>query len=92
MPVDGDRRVKDVKIGDKALDPEQTYTLACHDYLLKNGGDGYTMFKDCTLTQDCVMLDNQVLISYIVDKLGGSVGKDYSEPYGAGRITIVEAK
>lgn len=50
------------------------------------------MFKDCTLTQDCVMLDNQVLISYIVDKLGGSVGKDYSEPYGAGRITIVEAK
>ena len=92
LSVDGDRRVKDVKIGDKALDPEQTYTLACHDYLLKNGGDGYTMFKDCTLTQDCVMLDNQVLINYIVDKLGGSVGKDYSEPYGAGRITIVEAK
>ena len=60
--------------------------------IMKNGGDGYTMFKDCKLTQDCVMLDNQVLISYIVDKLGGSVGKDYSEPYGAGRITIVEAK
>ena len=55
LSVDGDRRVKDVKIGDKALDPEQTYTLACHDYLLKNGGDGYTMFKDCKLTQDCVM-------------------------------------
>ena len=38
------------------------------------------MFKDCKLTQDCVMLDNQVLISYIVDKLGGSVGKDYLSP------------
>ena len=26
------------------------------------------------------MLDNQVLISYIVDKLGGSVGKGLPEP------------
>ena len=34
------------------------------------------------------MSDNQVLINYIVDVLGGTVGSEYLEPYGQGRITI----
>ena len=46
------------------------------------------MFQDCVLLQDSVMLDNQVLINYIVDSLGGVVGEEYSEPYGEGRIVI----
>lgn len=90
--VDGDYRVKDVTIGGEPIDLEKTYTLASHNYMLKNGGDGYTMFKECTLLQDSVMLDNQVLINYIVDELGGNVGEDYSDPYGQGRITIIEAE
>ena len=49
------------------------------------------MFMDNTLLQDSVMIDNQVLINYIVEKLGGTVGDDYSDPYGQGRITIIEA-
>ena len=36
------------------------------------------------------MLDNQVLINYIAEGLAGNVGEDYAEPYGQGRITIVE--
>jgi 2',3'-cyclic-nucleotide 2'-phosphodiesterase (5'-nucleotidase family) len=89
--VGGDRRVRDVKVGDKDIDPEAIYTLASHNYLIKNGGDGYTMFKDGNLLQDSVMLDNQVLINYIVDELDGTVGEEYSEPYGEGRIDIIEA-
>ena len=46
------------------------------------------MFKDNVFLRDEVMLDNQVLINYIVDKLGGTVGADYVDPYGQGRITI----
>ncbi|MEG0270341.1 MAG: bifunctional UDP-sugar hydrolase/5'-nucleotidase, partial [Clostridia bacterium] len=46
VSVDGDYRVKNVKVGDADLDLAKTYTLACHDYLLKNAGDGYTMFQD----------------------------------------------
>ena len=72
------------------IDPNKTYTLACHNYLLKSEGDGFTMFKDNVFLRDEVMLDNQVLINYIVDKLGGTVGADYVDPYGQGRITIIE--
>ena len=47
------------------------------------------MFADNTLLLDSVMIDNQVLINYIVDNLGGVVGEDYADPYGQGRITII---
>lgn len=83
------RRVKDVMVGDEPLDPKKTYTLASHNYNLKEKGDGYSMFADNTFLQDSVMLDNQVLINYIVDVLGGAVGEEYSDPYGQGRITVV---
>ena len=53
-------------------------------------GDGYTMFADNVFLQDSVMIDNQVLINYIVDVLGGNVGEEYKDPYGQGRITIKE--
>lgn len=92
VSVDGEYRVKNVLIGGEPLDPAKTYTLACHDYLLKNAGDGYTMFQDNVLLLDSIMLDNQVLINYIVDGLGGVVGADYTDPYGQGRIVAVETK
>lgn len=90
VKVEGDARVKDIKIGGEDIDLAKTYTLACHDYKLKNMGDGYSMFADNVFLQESVMIDNQVLINYIVDVLGGNVGEDYSDPYGQGRITIVE--
>ena len=93
VSVEGDRRVKDVEVlqadGSYApIDPEKIYTLACHDYYLKNMGDGYTMFAGCNLLRDSVMIDNQVLINYIVDVLNGTVGSEYADPYGQGRITF----
>ena len=91
VSVEGDRRVTDVTIGGEPLDPEKTYTLASHNYKLKDCGDGYSMFADNVFLQDSVMIDNQVLINYIVDVLGGTVGEEYADPYGQGRITIIEA-
>ena len=58
--------------------------------MLKNGGDGFSMFAGCKLLQDEVMLDNQVLINYITGILGGVVGQEYANPYGEGRIVAVE--
>ena len=91
--VEGERRVKNVEVlqadGTYApIDPEKIYTVACHNYLLKDMGDGYTMFADNKLLRDEVMIDNQVLINYIVDVLNGTVGSEYVDPYGQGRITI----
>lgn len=90
VSVDGERRVQNVTVGGEPIDPEKTYTLASHNYWLKSGGDGMSMFPGSPILQDEVMLDNQVLINYIVDELGGTVGEEYADPYGQGRITIIE--
>lgn len=92
VEVAGEYRVKDVMVGGEPLDVNKTYVLASHNYMLKNGGDGFNMFQDDTVILDCVMIDNQVLINYIVEKLGGVVGEEYSDVYGQGRITVIEKK
>ena len=88
--VEGEYRVKNVMVGDEPLDLEKIYTLASHNYMLQGQGDGYTIFEDNVYTQESVMLDNQVLITYITEGLGGVVGAEYANPYGQGRIVAVE--
>ena len=88
--VEGERRVKNVLVGGEPIDPEATYTLASHNYMLLEKGDGYTMFEGAKVLQNCVKLDNQVLIDYITDFLGGVIGPEYEELTGQGRIVIVE--
>ena len=90
--VSGEYRVKNVKVNGEDLDLEKTYTLASHNYMLKNAGDGFTMFQQDTLLQDSVKLDNQVLIDYITGTLNGVVGEEYANPYGQGRIVAVSEK
>lgn len=58
------RRVTIKSIAGEDFNPERIYTVASHNYLLKSGGDGFTMFKGNKLLADEVMLDNEVLISY----------------------------
>ena len=87
-----ERRVRDVLVGGEPLDPNGTYKLASLDYQLLNNGDGYTMYDGATVLQESVKLDNQVLIDYITETLGGSVGAGYEEPYGQGRIVAVGAE
>ena len=89
LRVDGEYRVSHVLVDGIPLDPAKTYTVASHNYMIKNGGDGFTMFRDNKLLQDCTMLDNQVLIDYITKQLKGIVGKEYAMPYGEGRISII---
>ena len=88
--ITGERRVQNVLVGGEPIDPNATYTLASHDYMLLNKGDGYSMFAGAKLLQDRVKLDNQVLIDYITESLGGVIGDEYADPYGQGRIVIVE--
>ncbi len=86
------------------LDLTKTYTLASHNYMLKNQGDGFAMFgtANVTILQDEVMIDNAVLINYIQSMSGGDVTfedgtvvtydhivQGYQDPRGEGRIVIV---
>ena len=86
--ISGERRVKNVMVGDTPIDPEKSYTLASHDYMLLHNGDGFTVFDGAPLLLNCVKLDNQVLIDYITETLGGEIGGEYADPCGQGRITI----
>ena len=57
--------------------------------MLLSCGDGMTMYKDCNIIARETMVDNQMLIEYITNAMGGTVGEEYSDPKGSGRITIV---
>ena len=89
VKVDGERRVTDVMVDGKPIDLKATYTLASHDYMLRDGGDGINMFMDLEPISEGTMADNEVLISYITETLNGVVPDDYAKPQG--RITIKEA-
>lgn len=93
LGIDGERRIKNVKVLNRetneyeALNPEKHYVLASHSYLLKDGGDGFTMFKGAEILKDSVMLDNELLTQYIKNDLGGTVGQEYAREQG--RINVI---
>ena len=92
VEVAGARRVKNVEVlnGEtgayEPLDPEKTYTFACHNYLIKQCGNGQNMFADNTLLIDEAMLDYEVLINYLTGTLNGELSALYSNTEG--RITV----
>ncbi|MGI8668441.1 MAG: bifunctional metallophosphatase/5'-nucleotidase [Aridibacter sp.] len=45
-------RVTEILVGGKPLDANKKYTLATSEFLVANGGDGYTMFKDAKILTD----------------------------------------
>ncbi len=92
IEVEGARRVKDIKVGEEDLDLTKTYTLASHNYMLKNGGDGYTMFKGSKILLDEIKIDNEVLMDYIQKIVDEEhyLPDTYKNPYGLGRITIID--
>ena len=87
-----ERRVRNVYIGGEPLDPEKTYKVASHSFMLLNYGDGYTMIKDCKVLIREGKQDYQALIDYITDTLGGVIGPGYENPFGQGRIVAVDDK
>ena len=87
VSVDGPYRVKDVKIHGKSIDLKKTYTVASHNYMLKDAGDGLNMFQKDKMIKDSIMLDNQVLINYITENLKGTVPAAYAKAQG--RISII---
>ena len=80
------RRVSNVRIGDQALDPDQTYKLVTNDYILMDG-DGFTMFRDCEVLESSSETDSEVLLEFIAGMDDGMIGGEYADPYGQGRIT-----
>ena len=86
--VDGQYRVKDIKIGGEDIDLTKTYTVSGCNFTLCNGGDGMSMFSSCE-TKMIGPKDLQLLIAYIKDTLQGEIPAKYGNENGEGRITIL---
>lgn len=84
--VTGEYRVRDVMVNGEPLDVNRRYKMVSHTYLIVEGGDGLTMFKN----DDAVLLDldNKALIEYIQYDLKGTIGSEYANLAGQGRIAI----
>ena len=87
--IEGERRVRNVRVGDEQLDPQKTYTVAGSEYVLLEKGDGQTAFANAKKIQGG-LLDSQVLIDYLREDLEGKIGEAYADPYGQGRIKIID--
>ena len=108
----GGYRVHDVEIYDKAtdgwkpLDTQANYRIAGSDYILRNSGNGYTMFSSGVNVIDYVMRGYMVLANYVqafedntvkasnsplLEKYP-SFGIDYGAINGSGRIVFAEGK
>ncbi|MBQ4288416.1 MAG: bifunctional metallophosphatase/5'-nucleotidase [Clostridia bacterium] len=85
----GERRVRNVMVGDEPLDPKKTYTVGGSNYVLVLNGDGCTAFNGAKVISERVRPDSQAFICYIQEALGGKVGREYEDPYGQGRIKII---
>lgn len=86
----GERRVKNVMVGDEPLDPAKTYIIAGQNYSMLKHGDGQTAFDGATIISSEICIDNVAVTEFIVNELGGTIGEEYADPYGQGRITIIE--
>ena len=86
--IGGIYRVSDVRIGGKPLDINKKYTVGGTTYVLKDGGDGFVMFKGSKLLKDGEKSDVDAIMEYIQKQLDGKIGEQYNNPYGDGRIRI----
>ena len=70
------------------LDLNKTYTLGGIDYTILYCGDGFTMFNDSKVLKagDASYTDAQMVVDYIENKLGGTIGEEYAKPQG--RISV----
>lgn len=81
LRVDGPYRVSNVRVGQKLLELEDSYTIASSEYVLVNGGDAiYFPHKELLpseKTTDLVLFEK-----FITEKLGGNVNVPYDKAQG----------
>lgn len=85
-----ERRVTNVLLNGSPIDPASSYTVVGSKYVLVDGGDGYTMFKNYN-TVNLPAVDYELLIEYFTETLDGKItAEQYGNPEGDGRIKIIE--
>lgn len=101
----GKYRVKNVQVLNsetgtyEPLKLEEKYNLAGYNYIIRNQGDGFAMFKDSVNVLDYVAEDYMVLANYIESFRKNAAGlptitaaDGYSDVNGSGRIQIITSE
>ncbi|MBP3201975.1 MAG: bifunctional metallophosphatase/5'-nucleotidase [Lachnospiraceae bacterium] len=86
--IEGERRVKNLKINGEPVNPTKKYKLSTLSYTALSNGDGYTAFDGCTILEEGAAEDYTLVVDYIKNNLGGKIPDTYKDPYGEGRINI----
>ena len=85
VKVDGEYRVYNLEVYNKeekiyeVLKLDSMYTVASIDFLVLNGGDGMSMFKDAKKLECNDLLGVEVLEKYIKENLNGKVDKSFEK-------------
>ena len=87
--VQGARRVKNVMVEGKPIDPTEDYRVAGPSYIMKDGGNGMTMFDGSYLLRDADVSDLETL-AHFIEKQGRTIGKGYENSEGQGCIRIIK--
>ena len=88
VEVAGERRVKDVMVDGEPLDLTEDYTVSGTAYIMRNGGNGITMFDGTPILRDTNISDLDAIAEFIKEN-SGVIGEGYENPTGEGRITIL---
>ncbi len=83
--VNGAYRVYNMKVLNREtgayepLEPNKIYTIAATNFYLLEQGSGMQMLENVTILQNDGVLDVEVLETYIIEHLGGTIGQEYAE-------------
>ena len=88
--VKGKRRVIDVQVEKNGklipLDTTAVYSVASPNYIMENFGDGFSMFEGCEIIERSDLIDAEILVDYLQNKLSGKIPKRYTS--SEGRINL----
>ena len=68
------------------LDTAAEYTVASSTYILENLGDGFKMFEGCKIIDRSDLIDAEIMVDFLQNKLFGKIPERYTS--AEGRIVL----
>ena len=81
VKVNGERRVFNVKLNGKAINPESTYDVTLLEFTA-SGGDGYSMIGNVEVDREALLTDTDAVTDYIKENLEGKIPDKYKDVQG----------
>ena len=81
VKVNGERRVFNVKLNGKAINPESTYDVTLLEFTA-SGGDRYSMIGNVEVDREALLTDTDAVTDYIKENLEGKIPDKYKDVQG----------